>query len=105
MTLNVDPKQVFIIPKFYGGIISAMFSLGIVIFGWFLRNEYVRRERLDMEFKQELLELRRTCSSVNTKIMVVHDILRDNDKDTDEKIFRYSARYESMTTRSVGTVK
>ena len=34
MTVEVDPKNVFIIPKFWGGIVSALFAMLISLIGY-----------------------------------------------------------------------
>jgi len=60
MTVNVDPKQVFVIPKFWGGVVSVLLGLLIAMIGYVYvyQIEAIRKDMYKLQDQIKDAEIR-----------------------------------------------
>lgn len=102
MTVNVDPKDSFIIPKFWGGIVSALFTVLIALIGYIYVTSTKAQTAQYIELKAQSLEVQQDIYNLRINQFSLQDVMQNlhPDQKVGEMMYDSQLKYYMNTTRS-----
>jgi len=104
MTVNVDPKNVFIIPKFYGGVMSALFTVLIALIGYIYVENTNHHEENIKELKINMEKLSTKIIEAEIRQLSTIDVIEKlhPDKGIIQLVYNQQTKYYIANTRGGG---
>jgi hypothetical protein len=100
--IEIDPKNVFIIPKFWGGMLSAALSalIGLISYIYVINDRSYREEMT--RINSEILNIKIELKDIEIRHLATIDVLQElhSDEDIINRIQRQQMKYYRAQVRS-----
>ena len=103
--MQVDPKNVFIIPKFWGGIVSALLTILIGVIAYtFTASTQLQAERY-YELKKESMLLQQDMNDIKINQFSLQDVMQNLHPDQRVGEMMYNSQLKYYMNKSRGGSK